>query len=290
MKRYHDEFPVKVMAKVLDVSSGGYYAWLKRTTSPRQQKRTTFDAKVVALFVEKRRRYGRRRLRHELIQRGERCTEKRVRASMCRNGLQAIRTKRFVCTTDSGHTEPVAQNLLQRKFTVFEPNRVWVSDITYLPSRSGWLYLVTIIDLFSRMVVGWHLSDSLKHETVLAAYQRARNHRRPEAGLLFHSDRGIQYCCSGFRKTMERHGVIQSMSRKGNCWDNAVAESFFASLKRELMGDKVFENQQEAKLWLFEYIEVHYNRHRLHSSLGYSTPVEHESRYWCTVYERSRVA
>ena len=290
MKEHHEEFPVKVMAGLLDVSSGGYYSWLKRGVSSYQQRREDFDTKVHDLFHKKKKRYGRRRIHQELLKRGEQCCQKRVRASMRRKGLQGEKKKRYIPTTMSNHHELVSPNILERNFTIDAPDKVWVSDITYLPSREGWLFLVVFIDLYSRTVVGWHVSKSLKHETLLVAFRRAWNHRRPGKGLIIHSDRGSQYCCWGFREEMKKHGVIQSMSRKGNCWDNAVAESFFGTLKKELMGKMIFNDTREAERMLFEYIEIEYNRERIHSTIGYCSPAEFESLYWTGVYEGHNVA
>ena len=181
-------------------------------------------------------------------------------------------------TTNSKHKFPVAPNLLKRNFTVQAPDRVWVSDITYLATRSGWLYLTVIIDLFSRMVVGWALSSSLSHEMVVTALKRAIRRRRPGKRLIFHSDRGVQYACGGFRKELAKHGFIQSMSRKGDCWDNAVSESFFAVMKTELVYDERDEGHKDTLHSIFEYIEVFYNRQRRHSTLEYLCPSEYEKQ------------
>ncbi|NIP55503.1 MAG: IS3 family transposase, partial [Phycisphaerae bacterium] len=186
--------------------------------------------------------------------------------------------RKYRVTTDSKHHFPVAPNLLERNFTAAVPDKVWVSDITYLATRTGWLYLTVIIDLFSRMVVGWALSSSLSHEMVVTALKRAIKNRRPGDGLIFHSDRGVQYACTDFRKELQKHHIVQSMSRKGDCWDNAVAESFFGIMKTELVYHEQYAGHQDTLHSIFEYIEAFYNRERRHSTLGYLCPVEYEKQ------------
>jgi transposase InsO family protein len=266
------------MAVVLHVSRTGYYAWRRRVPSTRQRDRIAFDAQVQKTFEKEHQRYGHRRIMHALHRAGMPCTRKRVVHSMARQGLTVVRRRRRQPqTTMSHHACPVAENLLQRQFTVVAPNQVWVTDITYLPTGHGWIYLAVIIDLCGREVVGWAVSDSIAHEVVLRALRGAISRRRPAAGLIVHSDRGVQYCCHAVREVIARIGGIQSMSRRGNCWDNAVAESFFATLKHELAitHGATFETVEHAERVLFAYIECDYNRHRLHSSLGYRTPVEY---------------
>jgi putative transposase len=280
MKQHRHEFPVQRMATVLEVSRSGYYAWLNRPHCSSSQQQREFDAALTAEFIKRKRRFGRRRLAMALRDHGVRCSINRVRRSMRRQGLCSRRSRKFVATTDSKHSHAVSENLLQRNFTVEKPNQVWVTDITYLPCTNGWLYLVVFIDLHARKVVGWHVSHSLKHTSVLIAFNLAVRRRGPIWGLIIHSDRGVQYCCDVFRTTMKLYGVRQSMSRKGDCWDNAVAESFFATLKRELPKNMVFANVAEAERYLFEYIEIDYNHHHPHSTLKYATPEEHENRYW----------
>lgn len=278
MNVYHDRFPVKMMARVLGVSCSGYYAWRNRGTSDREKDRIEFDAIVNRAFHREKRRSGRNRLTAVLRRQGIPCGRKRVARSLARQKLRIRRVRKYVTTTDSRHKYAVAPNLLNREFTTEKPNLVWVTDITYLPCKAGWLYLVIFLDLFSRRIVGWSVGHSLRHEPVILAFDRAIERRHPARGLIVHSDRGIQYCCTGFTEHMRIHGVRQSMSRKGDCWDNAVAESFFASLKKDLASIDIttFETKEHAERVLFEYIEVDYNRHRLHSTLGYLTPVEFE--------------
>jgi transposase InsO family protein len=221
------------MAHVLGVSASGYYAWLSRPESPRKKERRLLDVRVKAVFEENRRRYGALKICRALSAQGHLYGRGRVADAMRRQGLRACVGRKFVVTTQTKHTLSTAPNLLNRAFDQDRPNSVWVSAITYLKSRSGWLYLAVFIDLFSRRVVGWHLSTSLKHDLVLFALSKAVQRRRPRPGLMIHSDRGVQYCCDGFRNMVDIHGFIQSMSRKADCWDNAVAESFFRTLKTE---------------------------------------------------------
>jgi transposase InsO family protein len=280
MKDNRDKFSVKKMADVLDVSRAGFYAWLNRKPSLRQQETTAFDAAVKAEFEQAKSRYGRERITKALHRRGRTCGRKRVSRSLGRQGLRARRPRKFIATTNSKHPFPVAENLLQRNFHTERANQVCVSDITYLPCRTGWLYLAVFIDLFSRRVVGWCVSHSLKHDTVLKALYQVARLRGTLRGMIMHSDRGVQYCCTGFTVATAMLGIIQSMSRKGDCWDNAVAESFFSTLKTEMVGNYVFEDLPDAERRLFEYIEVFYNRQRLHSTLGYVPPVEFEELRW----------
>jgi putative transposase len=277
MKDHSSEFSVERMAKVFDVSRSGYYDWLNRAESKNAGERRLFDLEVKSAFASGKGHYGRDRVRLELGLRGRKASRKRVGASMDRQGLRYKARRRFRVTTDSKHDLPVAQNLLNRNFSVSAPNQVLVSDITYLPSRCGWLYLTVFIDLFSRMVVGWCVSTSLSHEGVLEALYRAVWRRRPPAGLMIHSDRGVQYCCAQFRKALAMHHFVQSMSRKGNCWDNAVAESFFGTLKSEWLPQVDLYDRDHAERELFKYIEQYYNGQRIHTTLGMS-PVMFESK------------
>jgi putative transposase len=230
------EFPVEKMAEMLKISKSGFYKWLNRPPSNRVQNRIRFDMEVKAVFESYRSTYGSEKITQELVKQGYGRNRKRVAESMARQRLKSKVHRKFrVVTTDSKHDYPVAPNLLNRNFTTEKPDQVWVTDITYLPSRVGWLYLTVFIDLFSRFVVGWAVSTSLSHEAVLTAFQRGIWRRKPGKGLMIHSDRGVQFCCEAFRSIIRAKGFVQSMSRKGNCWDNAVAESFFKSLKTELI-------------------------------------------------------
>lgn len=277
MKAHSSEFSVERMAKVFSVSRSGFYDWLGRPTSRHARERQLFDIEVKSAFVSGKGTYGRDRVRTELGLRGRKACRKRVGASMDRQGLRFKPKKKFRVTTNSKHGLPVASNLLNRQFSASEPNRVLVTDITYLPSQSGWLYLTVFIDLFSRMVVGWCVSTSLSHEGVLQALYRAIWRRSLSAGVMIHSDRGVQYCCEAFRKVLATHKFVQSMSRKGNCWDNAVAESFFGTLKNEWLSGIDLHDRDHAERELFKYIEQYYNGQRIHTTLGMS-PLMFESK------------
>jgi len=277
MKTNSSEFSVERMAAVLGVSRSGYYDWLGRTESKRAHERRLFDLEVKAAFASGRGHYGRDRVRLDLGLRGRKTSRKRVGDSLKRQGLLAKPKRRYRVTTDSKHGFSVAQNLLNRNFSVSAPNQVWVGDITYLPSRCGWLYLTVFIDLFSRLVVGWAVSTSLGHEGVLEALHRAIWRRKPPAGLMIHTDRGVQFCCEAFRKAIAMHHFVQSMSRKGNCWDNAVAESFFGTLKTEWLSEIDLRDLNHAVPELFEYIDHFYNGQRMHTTIGMS-PIMFENR------------
>lgn len=277
IKEHSSEFSVERMANALNVSRSGYYVWAGRSMSRSAQDRQLFDLEVKTAFTMGNGKYGRDRVRLELGLHGRKASRKRIGASMERQGLRFKPKRRFRATTNSKHAFPVAPNLLNRNFTVNAPDQVWVTDITYLPSRSGWLYLTVFIDLFSRMVVGWAVSTSLSHEGVLDALYRAIWRRRPPAGLMIHSDRGVQFCCEGFRKVIAEHRFVQSMSRKGNCWDNAVSESFFGTLKREWLPDVDLYDRAHAEQELFKEIEQFYNGQRIHTTIGMS-PIMFENR------------
>jgi transposase InsO family protein len=221
-------------------------------------------------------RSGSPKITSELRDKGFAVSKNRVARRMKSAGLRSIVRRKFRATTDSTHKYPVAPNLLQRDFSANEPNTVWVSDITYIATRNGWLYLTVFLDLFSRKVVGWALSSSLGSQMVQTALLRAIRNRRPGAGLIIHSDRGVQYACHDFKKLLKKHNFVQSMSRKGNCWDNAVAESFFSIIKSELIHHERFIGPKDTLPAIFEYIEVYYNRKRKHSTLGYQTPDQFE--------------
>ena len=266
------------MCRVLQVSRSGYYRWLKRKPSQRQLDNQRLDAQIREIYDQNKGRYGSPKITEELRDQGHKVSKNRVARRMRKAGLRSKIRRKYKVTTNSKHNLPVAPNLLERNFTAPAPDRVWVSDITYLATRSGWLYLTVIIDLFSRMVVGWALSSSLDHEIVVTALKRAIRRRRPGKGLIFHSDRGVQYACGDFRKELAKHGFVQSMSRKADCWDNAVAESFFAIMKTELVYHERYEGHQDTLHSIFEYIEVFYNRQRRHSTLNYLCPSDYEKK------------
>jgi putative transposase len=278
IEEYREVHSVAKMAGILGVTRGGYYAWRTRARSKRSQQDEQLIEDIKAIQQEVKDRYGSPRIHRELLRRGTRVGHNRVARLMRLNGLGARRRKRYRSTTDSGHNLPVAENLLNRGFAVAVANTVWVSDITYIPTAEGWLYLCSILDLHSRRVVGWSMSSRMTSDLVVKALLMAVLLRRPPKGLIFHSDRGSQYCSHVVRRWAQRYGIRQSMSRKGDCWDNAPAESFFKTLKAEMYGHRAFWSRQEARTAIFEYIEVFYNRVRLHSSLGYRSPAEYERR------------
>ena len=275
-RRYHR---VEKMARVLEVSRGGFYAWLKRQPSEREEK----DAEIVEKIRDiqeniAKYRYGSPRITEELRRRGFPVGHNRVARLMSANGLNARPRKKFRVTTICDHTHEAAANVLDREFRPERPNQVWASDATYIATAEGWLYLFVIIDLYSRRVVGWAMSKSLGTATLLDAFWMAVARRGSPEGLIFHSDRGVQYASVAFRRVLRKKRFIQSMSRRGNCWDNACVESFFKSLKSELIGRTIFDGRQEAMSAIFEYIEVFYNRVRLHSTLGHRSPAEYEEK------------
>jgi transposase InsO family protein len=265
------------MCEVLGVSPSAYYEWVHEQEAAHGRRDAELAARIQALFVQFKGRYGAPRIHGELVRQGERVSRKRVARLMRESGLRAKSARKYKATTDSNHALPVAPNLLERRFEVDAPNIAWVSDITYLWTRQGWLYLCVIIDLYSRKVIGWSLRERMTAGLVCDALDDAVRTRRPQPGLVFHSDRGSQYASRAFRRRLWRYRMRQSMSRKGNCWDNAVAESFFATLKKELVQNHAFLNRDAARSEVFEYIEVFYNRRRAHSLLGYQTPTAFEA-------------
>jgi putative transposase len=273
---HRDTHSVEKMARVLKVSRSGYYAWLGNPASEHYRRDEMLVATISSIQKKSKRRYGSPRVTRELKRRGHRVGHNHVARLMKQNDLQARRRRRYRSTTNSDHSLPVAPNILNRQFGITEPNVAWVSDITYCATAEGWMYLCVIMDVASRKIVGWSLDRRMKAELVLGALMMAITRRRPPKGIIFHSDRGSQYCSRKVRRRLESYGFIQSMSRKGNCWDNAPAESFFKTLKNELWGHKAFATREIARMAIFEYIEVFYNRQRLHSGLGYLTPVEFE--------------
>jgi transposase InsO family protein len=277
---HRQAFPVVLMCRVLAVSPSGFYAAQQRAASARARRDEQLTVRIRAAHQKSRRRYGAPRVHYELrVVQGERVGKNRVARLMRRDGLQGRRPRRVVRTTDSAHGEPVAPNTLARQFgvaTIPACDRVWTSDITYVPTREGWLYLAVILDLASRRVVGWAVRATLERELVLAALTMALIHRQPGRGVLHHSDRGSQYASGDYRALLAAHGLQASMSRRGDCWDNAVTESFFATFKGELVHASDWRTHDAARSAIFEFIEVWYNRERRHSSLGYATPAEYE--------------
>lgn len=272
-------FPVVALCTVLEVSRSGYYAWEQRVPSARSLEDAKFRVHIAAIHERSRGLYGTPRVHAELRASGFRVSRKRVARLMSELGLESRRKRRFKATTDSKHTLPVAENVLGRKFEVEAPNVAWVTDITYVWTSEGWLYLAAILDLFSRRVVGFAMSERIDRQLALDALSAAVGRRLPNVGLVHHSDRGSQYASGDYQDALAEAGVVCSMSRKGNCWDNAVAESFFATLKTELVYLRRFATRAEAREAIFEFIESFYNRERRHSTLGYLSPVEFERKF-----------
>jgi transposase InsO family protein len=264
------------MCVALNVSRSRYYAWRKNPLSERAIENAFLTKKVEAVFIEGQKNYGARCIQNRLVQRGVAISRKRVAKLMKKAGLAPKTKRKFIATTDSKHSLSVAPNLLNRQFYVAEPDRVWAGDITYIPTRNGWLYLATVMDLYSRKIVGWSMGSSMPATLVNDAITMALWRRKPGKGLIWHTDRGSQYCSKSHRAILKDHGIIASMSRKGDCWDNATSESFFSTLKRELVELDDFVDQKQAAAAIFEYIEVFYNKIRAHSTIGYLAPAEFE--------------
>lgn len=274
--QHKDKWPVHLLCDTLAVSPAGYYAWRQRFPSARQQRHDALVVEIRTIHAEVKARYGSPRIHAELVARGHDCCVNTVAKLMHDHGIAAKTARKFRCTTDSSHALPVADNLLDRQFNPAAANEAWVADITYIPTREGWLYLAAVEDLYSRRVVGWSMADHLESRLVVDALEMAVQRRLPGEGLLAHSDRGSQYASEHYQLLLGRHGITCSMSRRADCWDNAPMESFFASLKKELVHGADFATRAVARAAIFEYIEVFYNSQRRHSSLGYASPVEYE--------------
>jgi transposase InsO family protein len=276
MQEYQGRYSVTRMAKELGVSRSGYYAWLLRKPSRREQEDRELLQLIIQIFESNYGRYGSPRVWQELVNEFNlRISRKRVERLMKEHGLRAKGKKKYITTTDSRHSLPAAENLLNREFRAEGPGEKWVSDITYLRTNGGWLYLTVVLDLWDRKVIGWNIAENMLAENQCEALKMACGNRPPMKGLFFHSDRGAQYCSELFRKTLMTYcpGVRQSMSRKGNCWDNACAETFFKTLKWELEILDGRHARKQVRSGVFEYIEIYYNRRRRHSALGYATPL-----------------
>lgn len=272
------QYPVRVLCSVLAVSRSGFYAWQRRAEPKRRAADRQLGVEVVAIHKRSRKTYGSPRIHRDLREQGVRVSRKRVERILREQGIQVRRRRRYRKTTDSAHSLPVAPNRLERQFVVTRRNRVWVGDITYVETAQGWLYLAVLLDLFSRRVVGWAVSPSLDRGLALDALARALRSRSPAAGLIHHSDRGCQYASHDYRQQLAAHRIEPSMSRRGDCWDNAVAESFFATLKVELVTSSTFATFTQAERAIADYIDNFYNHQRRHSTLDYLCPVEFELR------------
>jgi transposase InsO family protein len=276
IEEHRSQWPVRLMCQVLQVSPGGYYSWRDRPASVKQQRREVLKREIEAIHQAFKERYGSPRIHEELQARGQRCCVNTVAKVMRQHGIVAKSKRKFRYTTDSNHDLPVADNILDRQFEPTAANQVWVADITYIPTWEGWLYLAAVEDLYSRQIVGWSMSERVTSRLVVDALEMAVSRRLPGEGLMAHSDRGSQYASVHYQRLLERHGITCSMSRRGDCWDNAPMESFFATLKKELVHHEEYQTRAEARASVFEYIEVFYNRVRRHSALGYLSPVEYE--------------
>ncbi len=269
-------FPVKKMCQLLAVSRGGYYDWEQRKPSNRKRANAMLLEKIKEVHKKTKKRYGSPRITRELRKQGIRCGKNRIADLMRKNNIQAKAKKKFKATTNSKHSHPVAPNLLHQQFSAQGPNQVWASDITYVWTSEGWLYVAAILDIWSRKIVGWAMSKRQTKELTIRALKQAIGRRPIEAGIIHHSDRGSQYASTEYRKVLKIYDFQQSMSKKGDCYDNAIMETFFHTLKTELIYWEQYRTRTEARKSIFEYIEIFYNRKRLHSSLGYNSPEEYE--------------
>jgi transposase InsO family protein len=278
IEAHRSEFPVTLMCKVLGVSRSGFFDWKKRDPSKSEARKSSLVGKIEKIHLGSRKTYGSPRVYKTLKGLGEKCSKATVERLMRENGIRSKIKRKFKATTNSNHTLPVAPNLVKRDFTADAPNKLWCTDITYLWTEEGWLYLAAIIDVFTRKVVGWAMKDRLTLPLALEALEMAVRRQNPSPGLVHHSDRGCQYAAHEYRSELRRHGFLCSMSRRGQCWDNALAESFFHSLKTEHVYHERFSTRAQAKSSVFEWIEVFYNRQRIHSAIGFVSPACYERR------------
>lgn len=266
------------MCEVIKVSRSGFYKWMKRQREPVTRRERYLYIRILEAFEQSKKTYGSRRIYRTLRSWGVMCYENQVAKVMHMNGIKPKTKRKYKLTTDSSKSKNIAPNLLQRNFKADDMNQVLVGDITYIWTREGWLYLSTVIDLYSRRVVGWKVDNRITKELVISSLKDALMRRRPAPGVIFHSDRGSQYASDEFVKFLQDNNVLASMSRKGDCWDNAVAESFFKTIKSELVYWYNFKTREEASMRIFEYIEIFYNKNRLHSSNGYMSPIDYETK------------
>ena len=275
VERVH--YPVRILCTVLQVSRSGYYAWRDRPLSERALANVRLLVEIRAVHVKSRRTFGSPRV-HRALRTPERpLSERRIARVMQRAGIRSKHRRKFRVTTQSNHRRPIVPNLLARQFTSTAPNRVWVGDITFIWTAEGWLYLAVLIDLFSRAVVGWAMSERVTDDLTLAALRMAVETRPAGPGLIHHSDQGSQYTSDAYRRVLAERGFVASMSRRGNCWDNAVAESFFATLEKDQLADWIPETRDVARREIFDFIEAFYNRERIHSTIGYLSPMAFEA-------------
>jgi putative transposase len=277
IEAHRDQFHVTRMCRQLDVSRTGYSQWRTRAPSDRAMANAALDVQVAALHAESKRSYGRHRIVHGLREQGVRVGHERVRDSLMRQHLRPVYKRPYRVTTDSAHHKPIAPNVLERRFDGWRVNRAWVADITYIATDEGWLYLACVMDLASRRIVGWSMRDRITAELVNEALKSAYWKRKPTAGLIMHSDRGSQYASENHRQLIRDYRMVQSMSRRANCWDNSAMESFFKTLKVERTHLRHYDTRAPAKLDIVDWIEGFYNHKRMHSSIGYRSPVDVES-------------
>jgi len=268
------------MCSVMNVSRSGYYKWVHRKPSEQEKRRKKLMKRIQHHFYAFKKRYGSHKIAEKLRQEGESVSTKTVSRLMKEMGLRSVTVKKYKATTNSKHNQPVYENVLNRQFKPDAPNKVWVADITYIATRQGWVYLASLMDLYSRKIVGWALGERMTKELVLEAFDKACMRQKPPKGLIHHSDRGSQYASTEYRARLESNQMIGSMSRKGNCYDNACIESFHSVLKKELIYQTKFNTRKQAYDAIYEYIELEYNRIRIHSSIGYLTPYLYEKRYY----------
>jgi putative transposase len=276
IKEEAGQFSLRLMCRMLSVSVSGYYAWTDRKPSTRKQRDLALSKKIKVIFEDEKGRSGAPRVTKRLNHEGESVSKHRVARIMRENGWRAKAAKKFKATTNSNHQLPVAPNLLQQNFFAYKPNETWVSDITYCWTEAGWLYLAVVMDLYSRKIVGWAMSERMTKKLVIDALQMAIWSRKPPPGLIIHSDRGSQYCSYEYQKILKLHGLVCSMSKRGDCYDNAAMESWNHSFKVEAIHGERFATRDCIKKHVFEYIEIYYNRKRLHSMLGYKSPASFE--------------
>lgn len=273
------DYPVEPLCQVLEVARSGYYGWLKSSPTTRDKANERLAQQIQIIYKAKRGTYGSRRITYELRRSGHKCNHKRVERLMRQQGLKGrAGKKRRVKTTDSEHNQPIAPNLLQGRPEPQKPDEVWVADITYIPTAEGWLFMAAVMDLYSRQILGWSLWQSLAAGGPLQALGRALAKRDYPRGVIHHSDQGLQYACGPYRRELERRGLVASMSRRGNCYDNAAMEAFWSTLKREALEESSDWSRDRVRRVIFEYVESHYNRSRLHSSLDYQSPVDFEQK------------
>lgn len=280
MREHQGEFSIGSMCRVFGLTRSGFHAFCSRGESARACEDAELADEIGEVFDKSRKTYGARRIHRALRNKGRRVGKKRVERLMRRQGLRASAASRYVVTTDSKHAEPIAPNVLEQDFTATAPNQKWAGDITYIPTAEGWLYLAVFLDLYSRKVIGWAMSDRIDAQLTRQALLMALKQRRPTGSLVVHSDRGVQYAAGDYRQLLADWSITPSMSRTGNCYDNAVSESFFATVKKELVHRCRYYTRSEGRSSLFDYIEVFYNQQRLHSTLDYLSPVDFELNYF----------